>query len=247
MSAVKAFLKESLVIIARAVIPLLYNSITCIPACFASAKRRPCTAGIVPFPGRPKPKTSVKQFMLLAVNMPEQAPQPGQATCSSSRNWAAFIFPAERPPTASNMSESERFFPEYGFVASCPGRWPGIMGPPEQNTVGKSKRAAAMNIPGTILSQLGIITRASNWWAFATHSTLSAISSRVTSEYFIPSWPIAIPSQTPMAGNSIGVPPAMRIPALTASAILSSSKWPGIISFLAQQTPTRGRSSSSSV
>ena len=46
--------------------------------------RFPVTAGIVPFPGRPRPKTSVKQFIEFAVNIPEQAPQPGQATCSIS-------------------------------------------------------------------------------------------------------------------------------------------------------------------
>ena len=37
-------------------------------------------------PGKPIPKTSVTQFMLLAVNIPEQEPQPGQALCSSSHS-----------------------------------------------------------------------------------------------------------------------------------------------------------------
>ena len=45
-------------------------------------KRPEYTAGMVPFPGRAMPSTSHRQFMELAVNMPEQEPQPGQAFCS---------------------------------------------------------------------------------------------------------------------------------------------------------------------
>ena len=81
---------------------------------------------------------------------------------------------------------------------------------------------AAISIPGTILSQLGISTSASKPCANAIDSIESAISSRDASEYFIPTCPIAIPSHTPIAGNSSGVPPAIRTPAFTASAILSS-------------------------
>ena len=80
------------------------------------------------------------------------------------------------------------------------------------------------------MSQLGIITRPSNWWAMAIASVESAMRSRVTREYFMPTWPMAMPSQTAMAGNSTGVPPAARMPALTASAILSRFIWPGTIS-----------------
>ena len=91
-------------------------------------------------------------------------------------------------------------------------------------------RTAAMTMPGTILSQLGTSTRPSSWWAMNIVSTLSQISSRLAREYFMPTWPIAMPSQTPMAGMKMGVPPAMRTPALTASAILSRWAWPGTIS-----------------
>ena len=42
-------------------------------------RRRP---GSVPLPGRPMPMASVRQFIELAVNMPEQEPQPGQAVSS---------------------------------------------------------------------------------------------------------------------------------------------------------------------
>ena len=39
-------------------------------------------AGSVPLPGSPKPTTSVRQFMELAVNMPEHEPQVGQTSFS---------------------------------------------------------------------------------------------------------------------------------------------------------------------
>ena len=70
-------------------------------------------------------------------------------------------------------------------------------------------RTAAMTMPGTILSQLGTSTRPSSWWAMSMVSTLSQISSRLAREYFMPTWPMAMPSQTPMAGMRMGVPPAM--------------------------------------
>ena len=65
-------------------------------------------------------------------------------------------------------------------------KWPASMGPPETNMVGTFTRAAAISRPGTFLSQLGIITSPSNWWAMAIASVESAIRSRVTREYFIP-------------------------------------------------------------
>ena len=56
--------------------------------------------------------------------------------------------------------------------------------------------AAAISIPGVILSQLESRTKPSSWWAFATVSTQSAIKSREGSEYCMPECPIAIPSHT---------------------------------------------------
>ena len=113
--------------------------------------------------------------------------------------------------------------------------------------VGMFRRRAAISIPGMILSQLGIITRASKGWAMAMASTESAISSRLAREYFIPVCPMAMPSQIPMAGNSTGVPPAMRMPALTSSAMIRRWIWPGMISLAELTTPIKGRPISSSV
>lgn len=52
------------------------------------------TAGIVPLPGSAMPSTSVRQFMELAVYMPEQEPQLGQAFSSYSRTPASSRVPA---------------------------------------------------------------------------------------------------------------------------------------------------------
>jgi len=77
-----------------------------------------------------------------------------------------------------------------------------------------------MSIPGTILSQLVTRTSPSKGWAVAMISMESAISSRLAREYFIPACPMAIPSHTPIVGKVTGVPPAIRIPALTSSVIV---------------------------
>ena len=122
---------------------------------------------------------------------------------------------------ASNMEDKLLFSPLTR---------PASIGPPLTNTVGTFILAAAIKSPGTFLSQFGTITRASNWWARAITSVESAISSLLAREYFIPSWPIAIPSHTAMAGNTTGVPPAMATPSFAASTILSRFIWPGTIS-----------------
>ena len=54
------------------------------PAVLARRSRAESTARTVPLPGRPIPRASVMQFIELAVYMPEQDPQPGQAQSSSS-------------------------------------------------------------------------------------------------------------------------------------------------------------------
>jgi hypothetical protein len=52
--------------------------------------------------------------------------------------------------------------------------------------LGRFIRAAAISIPGTTLSQLGMKTTASNACAVSIISQLSAIVSLLMSEYFIP-------------------------------------------------------------
>ena len=58
---------------------------------------------------------------------------------------------------------------------------------------------------------------------------------------------MAIPSQTAIAGNITGIPPASATPSFTASAILSKFIWPGTISLYEHTIPTIGFFFSSSV
>jgi hypothetical protein len=75
----------------------------------------------------------------------------------------------------------------------------------------------------------------------------SATISRLTSDAFMPSVPIAIPSVTEIVLNSIGVPPASRMPRFTSSASLRWFQLHGVISIQQWATPTRGFVRSSSV
>ena len=83
-------------------------------------------------------------------------------------------------------------------------------------------------------------------WPRATSSIESAITSRLTSDVFIPSVPMVMPSEIAMVLNSIGVPPAARTPSLTRSASRRRWKLHGIVSVQVLATPTIGRASASS-
>lgn len=59
---------------------------------------------------------------------------------------------------------------------------PASIGPPETKTVGMLSRSAASSMPGVILSQFEMQTRASAQCALTMYSTASAINSRLGSE-----------------------------------------------------------------
>ena len=147
--------------------------------------------------------------MELAVNMPLHEPQVGQPNCSNSVNSASLIFPCCRAAAPTKTSIRSIVRPE--------GVRPASMGPPLTNTVGMLQRRAAINMPGTILSQLGMQIIPSKQWAWSMVSTPSAISSRLGSENFMPMCPMAMPSSTPMVLNKNGTPPASRMHCLTYS------------------------------
>ena len=63
----------------------------------------------------------------------------------------------------------------------------------------------------------------------------------------MPSWPIEMPSDTAMVVNSIGKPPAARIPSFERLASRSSGRLHGVTSFHDDATATCGLSQSSSV
>ena len=179
MSTVMALATASGVTMSRGRILFSSKFITCIPAFLARRTRADETAGIVPFPGRATPIVSARQFMEFAVNIPAHAPQPGQARSLILSSSASVILPAPTFPTASKTVIRSPFLP---FPRS-----PGSMGPPETRMEGMFRRIMAINMPGTVLSQLGIKTRASKAWARVMISMESAINSREGREKRMPS------------------------------------------------------------
>ena len=72
-----------------------------------------------------------------------------------------------------------------------------------------------MIVPGMVLSQAESATTPSSILDLATSSMLSAMTSRLISEPFMPSVPMVMPSEMLTVLNSKGVPPAARMPRLT--------------------------------
>ncbi len=109
-----------------------------------------------------------------------------------------------------------------------------------------SSRAHAISMPGSDLSQPAIVTSASNCSAFTISSTESAMISRLTSEDFMPSVPMEMPSETAIVPNSSGTAPAWRMPSFAAAARPFRCTLQGVTSFQDDATATCGRSRSSS-
>ena len=141
-------------------------------------------------------------------------------------------------PTASNT---------LVMSSARPLSWPGSLDPPYRNTDGRLRRADAIIMPGSDLSQPAKLTSASMRSACITVSTESAITSRLTSDARIPSWPIEMPSDTAMVLNSIGKPPAECTPSFACLASRSSGMLHGVTSFHDDATPTCVRSQSPSL
>ena len=136
-------------------------------------------ASVVPLPGRARPIASVRQFIEFAVNIPEQEPQVGHAASSISAS-ASSDTDGSAAATMGLIRSSLRGSPE---AVTSPGRArPASIGPPDTNTVGMFSRSAAISMPGVILSQLEMQTRASAQCALTMYSTASAMSSRLGRE-----------------------------------------------------------------
>lgn len=146
-------------------------SITVRAASWYRPLRAVCVARTEPLPGSDRPMASVRQFIELAVNMPEQEPQVGQAFSSMLRTSASEMLSLAASTIASIRSSVRT-------VPSCSVARPASMGPPETKTVGMFRRSAAMSMPGVILSQLEMQIRASAQCASTMYSTESAIRSR---------------------------------------------------------------------
>ena len=110
--------------------------------------------------------------MELAVNIPEQEPQVGHADSSTMRR-----------PSSSTSSLADAVIAvikSVGALAtpSTTTALPASMGPPETKMVGIFNRRAALSMPGVILSQLEMQTRASAVCALTMYSTESVMISR---------------------------------------------------------------------
>src|SRR6059036_2650938 len=84
------------------------------------------------------------------------------------------------------------------------------MVPPYTRIDGTFMRRMPMSAPGRFLSHPPIARTPSMNWLCTAVSIASAITSRETSEYFIPSVPIEMPSVTVMVPNICGIAPAAR-------------------------------------
>ena len=111
---------------------------------------------------------------------------------------------------------------------------------------GTFMRAIAIMPPGMFLSQPPTTSTPSMHWPLTAVSIASAITSRDTSEYFMPSVPMPMPSVTVGTPNICGIAPA----SLSAAIARSTSGWmPALHGFIVLwplATPTIGFSKSPS-
>ena len=238
-SSATALSIDRAVTMSRKVLPVFTSSISRRAARLASSWRSGEVARIEPLPGSARPIASHRQFIELAVNMPEQEPQVGHDWRSSSSSRSSVICPEARWPTPSNTEIRSSDLPVRASR-------PASIGPPETKIVGTLARAAPISMPGTILSQFGMQISASKQWARTIVSTESAMISREGREKCIPSCPITIPSSTPIVLNSNGMPPASRMASFTTFPNAWRWTWPGMMSTYELQTATNGRSHSPS-
>src|SRR5436305_8979402 len=98
----------------------------------ASTNRRLRSAWVattVPLPGSERPKASVRQFIELAVNMPEHEPQVGQAERSITLTSASEILSSAAATIASTKS--------IAFASPVEAIYfPASIGPPDTKTAG---------------------------------------------------------------------------------------------------------------
>ena len=201
MTTAIAFSNASLVMIWRAVMPWRSSSTTASPDLCANVSRRRSAEGGAAEPGSDMPIASATDAMVLAVYMPPQAPSPGQIARSMRSTSSRLMSPRAQAPTASKASMIVTSF-SVPSVELDPARRDRAR--VEEHADARSRRAAAMSMPGSDLSQPASSTEPSRRSACMTVSTESAMTSRETSEKCMPSWPIEMPSETEMVPNSSG-------------------------------------------
>ena len=108
-------------------------------------------------------------------------------------------------------------------------------------------RAMPIMPPGMFLSQPPITTTPSIHWPCTAVSTQSAITSRETSEYFMPSVPIDMPSEIVGVPKICGLASDLRMDSTAASARRCRPALHGVIVEWPLATPIIGLSKSSSL
>ena len=96
------------------------------------------------------------------------------------------------------------------------------------------------------LSQPPMTTTPSIHWPCTQVSTQSAMTSRETSEYFMPSVPMAMPSEMVGVPKIWALPPASSMPSTAASASFCKPLLQGVIVLWPLATPTMGLTKSPS-
>src|SRR3954470_7247571 len=102
---------------------------------------------------------------------------------------------------------------------------------------GRFNRASAIRQPGIFLSQPPIATTPSKPSQPATVSIESAITSRDTSEYFMPSVPIEMPSEIVIVPKMTALPPASLTPMDASTASLSMCMLHGVTMLQVEAMP----------
>src|SRR2546426_12308722 len=103
----------------------------------------------------------------------------------------------------------------------------------------------AMSAPGMFLSHPPTATNPSMPMQPTTVSMESAMTSRETSEYFIPSVPIEMPSETVMVSKMMALPPASLAPDSAMRASWSRCMLHGVTMLQVEAMPMRGLEKSS--
>src|SRR3546814_18796840 len=120
------------------------------PARRNNSLRSARVASVEPLPGSDNPKASVRQFIELAVNIPEHDPQVGHAARSISVTSSSQYFSSAAETIASTRSIAT----SLPFSTTLPAS----TGPPDTQTTGILIRSAATSLPDAILSTLTIHT-----------------------------------------------------------------------------------------
>ncbi len=177
--------------------------------------------------------------IVFAVNWPPQAPAPGQATDSSSCS----VLGAHRPGRVG-ADRLEHVLDRHVLAAEAPGRDRAVV---EHERRGcRAARAPSPRPGSSCRSRPGRRARRRGGRARRARSSRRSPRARRATRA-CPSVPIETPSETEIVLNSIGVPPASRMPRFTCWA---SSRWlrlHGIVSIHVVATPMIGRARSSSV